>query len=142
MRKSTSFVATILILLSACDSESAEESPMEGMTAEEHAMHTGGGGGATDSTGAAVRNPVHLNAEQQQALGIIYTTVHRSALNRTIRTVGNIEAAEPKEVDVTLKIDGFVEDLMVASTGEAVTLGQPLLKLYSPKLVAAQEELL
>jgi RND family efflux transporter MFP subunit len=31
---------------------------------------------------------------------------------------------------------------MVASTGEAVTKGQPLLKLYSPKLVAAQEELL
>ena len=117
MRKFTSFVATILTLLAACSSESAEESPMEGMSAEEHAMHTGGGGGMTDSTGAAVRNPVHMTAQQQQALGVLYTTVSRSALSRTIRTVGNIEVAEPNEVAVTLKIDGFVEELMVASTG-------------------------
>jgi Cu(I)/Ag(I) efflux system membrane fusion protein len=142
MRQSTSFVATILMLLAACNSEAADESPMEGMTAEEHAMHMGGGGGAMDSTGAAVRNPVHMTAEQQRALGIVYATVRRSALSRTIRTVGNIEAAEPNEAAVTLKIDGFVEELLVASTGEAVSEGQPLLKLYSPKLVAAQEELL
>jgi Cu(I)/Ag(I) efflux system membrane fusion protein len=44
--------------------------------------------------------------------------------------------------DVTLKIDGFVEDLYVSTTGEAVRRGQPLLTLYSPELVAAQEELL
>jgi Cu(I)/Ag(I) efflux system membrane fusion protein len=142
MRKSTSFVATILMLLAACNKESADGSPMEGMTAEEHAMHMGGGGGAMDSTGAAVRNPVHMTAEQQRALGIVYATVQRSALSRTIRTVGNIEAAEPNEAAVTLKIDGFVEELLVASTGEAVSEGQPLLRLYSPKLVAAQEELL
>ena len=142
IRQSTSFVAMILMLLAACNNESADESPMEGMTAEEHAMHTGGGGGAMDSTGAAVRNPVHMTAEQQRALGIVYATVRRSALSRTIRTVGNIEAAEPNEAAVTLKIDGFVEELLVASTGEAVSEGQPLLRLYSPKLVAAQEELL
>jgi RND family efflux transporter MFP subunit len=83
-----------------------------------------------------------MTAQQQQALGVLYAAVSRSALSRTIRTVGNIEAAEPNEVAVTLKIDGFVEELMVASTGEAVSKGQPLLRLYSPKLVAAQEELL
>jgi Cu(I)/Ag(I) efflux system membrane fusion protein len=44
--------------------------------------------------------------------------------------------------DVTLKIDGFVEDLFVSTTGEAVRRGQRLLTLYSPELVAAQEELL
>jgi Cu(I)/Ag(I) efflux system membrane fusion protein len=45
-------------------------------------------------------------------------------------------------VDVAPKIDGFVEELFVASTGEAVTQGQPLMRLYSPLLVAAQDELL
>ena len=137
----TSFVTAALVLV-ACGVEDTADSPMAGMSAEEHAMHTGGGGGMTDSTGAPVRNPVHMTAQQQQTLGVLYTTVSRSALSRTIRTVGNIEAAEPNEVAVTLKIDGFVEELMVASTGEAVSKGQPLLRLYSPKLVAAQEELL
>jgi len=142
MNKLTTSFAMAALFVIACGTEDTADSPMEGMTAEEHAMHTGGGGGMTDSTGAAVRNPVHMTAQQQQALGVLYTTVSRSALSRTIRTVGNIEAAEPNEVAVTLKIDGFVEELMVASTGEAVSKGQPLLRLYSPKLVAAQEELL
>jgi RND family efflux transporter MFP subunit len=68
--------------------------------------------------------------------------VGRATLNRRIRTVGQIDFPEPNIVDVTPKIDGFVEDLLVASTGEAVREGQPLLTLYSPRLVAAQEELL
>lgn len=142
MRKLTSPVTAVLTLLAACGGEPAEESAMEGMTAEEHAMHMGGGGGATDSAGTAIRNPVHMTPDQQQALGIVFAAVGRADLSRTIRTVGNVEAPEPNEIDVTLKIDGFVEQLMVASTGEAVERGQPLLSLYSPRLVAAQEELL
>ena len=118
------------------------ESPMEGMTAEEHAMHMGGGGGATDSTGAEIRNPVHLTPEQRNSLGIVYTTVGRTTLRRSIRTVGNIDAAEQNIAEVTPKIDGFVEELYVATTGESVSAGQPLLRIYSPQLVAAQEELL
>jgi Cu(I)/Ag(I) efflux system membrane fusion protein len=122
--------------------EQEEESSMEGMSAAEHAMHMGGGGGTTDSTGAAVRNPVHLNADQERSLGIVYTTVGRSTLSRSIRTVGLIRAPEPNVADVTPKVDGFVEELFVATTGESVRAGQPLLSLYSPSLVAAQEELL
>jgi len=118
------------------------ESPMEGMTAEEHAMHMGGGGGATDSTGAEIRNPVHLTPEQRNSLGIVYSTVGRTTLRRSIRTVGNIDAAEQNIAEVTPKIDGFVEELYVATTGESVSAGQPLLRIYSPQLVAAQEELL
>jgi Cu(I)/Ag(I) efflux system membrane fusion protein len=119
-----------------------EESSMEGMSAAEHAMHMGGGGGTTDSTGAAVRNPVHLSPDQERSLGIVYTTVGRSTLSRSIRTVGLIQAPEPNVADVTPKIDGFVEELFVATTGESVRAGQPLLSLYSPSLVAAQGELL
>jgi len=119
-----------------------EESSMEGMSAAEHAMHMGGGGGATDSTGAAIRNPVFITPDQERSLGIVYATVGRATLSRSIRTVGLIHAPEPNVADVTPKIDGFVEELFVATTGESVRAGQPLLSLYSPSLVAAQEELL
>ena len=129
-------------LLAGCGSD-GEDSPMAGMTAEEHArMQAGGTQGEMDSTGAMIRQPVHLTAAQERALGVVYATVGRDSLTRTIRTVGTVEAAEPNIGDVTPKIEGFVEDLFVASTGESVRRGQPLLALYSPTLVAAQEELL
>lgn len=130
------------LLLGACGDEQTE-SPMAGMTAEEHArMQAGGTQGAMDSTGAAVRQAVHLTAEQERALGVVYTEVRRETLIRTIRTVGRIEAPEPNVADITPKIDGFVEQLDVSFTGESVRRGQSLLTIYSPLLVAAQEELL
>lgn len=88
------------------------------------------------------RQAVHLTAEQERALGVVYMEVGRRTLERTIRTVGRIEAAEHRIADITPKIGGFVEQLFVATTGESVRRGQPLLSLYSPELVAAQEELL
>ena len=135
-------VATSL-LLAGCGNGTDDTAASMDMTPEEHAlMQAGGGQGQTDSTGAMVRQPVHLTEAQEQALGVVYTTVGTRSLERTIRTVGRVVAAEDRVADVTLKIDGFVEDLYVNTTGEAVRRGQPLLTLYSPQLVAAQEELL
>ena len=131
-----------LTVLAACG-RSGEESAMGQMTAEEHArMQAGATQGAGDTTGAAVRQPVHLTAQQERALGVVYAMVERQTLTRTIRTVGTIAAPEPRIADVTPKIDGFVDRLYVNYTGEAVRKGQPLLTLYSPMMVAAQEELL
>lgn len=119
------------------------ESPMEGMTAEEHArMMAGGTQGQMDSTGAAVRQAVRLTEMQELALGVAYTTASRATLTKTVRTVGAVQAAEPNIVDVTPKIGGFVEDLLVDYTGQSVQQGQELLAIYSPQLVAAQQELL
>ncbi len=139
---------TVMLLLAgtmvaAGCSESEEMSSMPGMTAEEHArMQAGGTQGEMDSTGAMVRTMVHLTEQQERALGVVYTTVHLDSMARTIRTVGLIEVPEPNIAHVTPKIDGFVEELFVDFTGESVRRGDPLLTLYSPLLVAAQEELL
>lgn len=111
------------------------------MTAEEHArMQAGAGSG--DEPSAKSRQTVHLTTEQERALGVVYTTVRREPLTRTIRTVGRIEAPEPGIADITPKIEGFVERLHVSTTGETVRVGGRLLTIYSPQLVAAQEELL
>jgi Cu(I)/Ag(I) efflux system membrane fusion protein len=142
MKKLTLALLAGSVALVACGS-GEEESPMPGMSAEEHArMQAGGTQGAMDSTGAVMRQAVHLSADQERALGVVYTRVTRGPLSRTIRTVGRIEAAEPRIADITPKIEGFVEKLFVSTTGEPVGRGQPLLTLYSPALVAAQEELL
>ena len=142
MKSIASLPVLLIGLVLACGS-SEEEPPMEGMSAQEHAMMMAGGTqGETDSTGATVRQSVHLTAAQEQALGVVYTMVRRGTMTRTIRTVGVVAAAEPNITDITPKVDGFVEELLVDYTGQKVRRGQPLLRLYSPTLVAAQEELL
>jgi len=130
------------LVLAACG-RAEEESPMEGMTAEEHArMMAGGTQGAFDSAGSAIRQPVHLTAEQERALGVSYVTVARGPMVREIRTVGDIVTPETSIAEVTTRVEGFVETLAVTTVGEQVRKGQPMLTLYSPMLVAAQEELL
>jgi membrane fusion protein, copper/silver efflux system len=142
MTRRTMLAVGLVLLAGGCSSE-PEAGGMAEMTPEEHArMLAGGTQGAMDSTGATLRQAVHLTPEQERALGVVYTTVGRETLGKTVRSVGVIEAPEPNVAEITPKIEGFVEDLMVNTTGEAVRRGQPLLALYSPILVAAQEELL
>lgn len=90
----------------------------------------------------AERAPVHLSAVQARAIGVTFTVVERAPLARTVRTVGQVVPAEPGLAEITAKVDGFVAELYVDATGVTVRRGQPLLTVYSPMLVAAQEELL
>ena len=130
-------LAALAAVLVACGrGEKGEGAPQ--MSAEEHArMQAGAPAGATPQ-----REPVRLTPAQAQAIGVTYTTVVRGPLTRTVRTVGQFVVAEPGLTDVTSKIDGFVEALYVNVTGVPVRRGEPLLALYSPMLVTAQEELL
>jgi Cu(I)/Ag(I) efflux system membrane fusion protein len=141
MTRATILFAAAALLAAACG-KSEQPDAMAGMSAEEHARMAAGGSVAMDSNGAAQREAVHLTATQAQAIGVTYTTVARGPLARTVRTVGQFVPAEPGLGEVTTKIDGFVEELYVNATGVPVRKGQPLLALYSPMLVAAQEELL
>lgn len=142
IRQLTAGVAMLVLFTSGCQKE--QPTPAVGeMTPEEHAkMLAGGTQGTLDTAGAAVRQAVYLTADQERALGVVYTRVGREAMGKTIRTVGTIQAPEPNVADVTPKIEGFVEQLFVNTTGSTVRRGQPLLALYSPMLVAAQEEFL
>jgi Cu(I)/Ag(I) efflux system membrane fusion protein len=131
----------VLAVLAGCGGQPQpatvrEAPPADGMTPEEHA-HMEAGAGI-----AAERQAVHLTAEQARTVGVTFAVVERGPMARTVRTVGQVVPAEPGLGEVTVKIDGFVEDLLVDATGVTVRRGQPLLTLYSPMLVAAQEELL
>lgn len=63
-------------------------------------------------------------------------------LAREVRTVGTIEIDESRVRRVQTKVSGWVERLHVNTTGQAVTRGEPILALYSPELLAGQEEYL
>ncbi len=75
-------------------------------------------------------------------IGVKTAVVKRQPLARTVRTVGRVDYDETRMTDVNTKVTGWVERLFVDYTGQMVEKGQPLLEIYSPELVAAQEEYL
>jgi len=85
---------------------------------------------------------VKITPEKQQLIGVRTERVKYLTLDKTIRTVGMVEVDETKLTDVNTKIDGWIEELYVDYTGQLVKKGQPLLAIYSPELVATQEEYL
>jgi Cu(I)/Ag(I) efflux system membrane fusion protein len=92
--------------------------------------------------GSAAPGPVRLTAESAGRIGITYATAEFGPLNSRIRTVGQITYDETRLVTVNPRIEGWVEQLFVDFTGAPVRKGQPLLAVYSPMLVSAQEELI
>lgn len=85
---------------------------------------------------------VTLSPAQMENIGLRTATVRREEAERAVRTVGQVDYAEPRLGDVTLKVEGWVEQLLVDYVGQRVEKGQPLFRFYSPELVTAQEELL
>ena len=126
----------VVLLATACGGK-AKQAPqdmagMPGMTAR----------AADTAKTADERQPVRLSADQARAIGVRFTVVARGPLSRTIRTVGQVVPAEPNLAEITPKIEGYVDRLFIDATGVPVRRGQPLLAIYSPMLVAAQQELL
>ena len=96
-----------------------------------------------ENEAGADANVVQVSPQRVQMLGVRTATVGmRSSLARTIRVTGSVQFDERRMAAVTTKVGGWVEKLNVAATGEAVRAGQPLLEIYSPDLVAAEQEYL
>ena len=85
---------------------------------------------------------VRLTPQLVASLGVTTVEAEVAPLMRTIRTTGNVVYDETRLTTVSPKFSGFVERLHVDFTGQPVRRGDPLLEIYSPELVAAQEELL
>ncbi len=85
---------------------------------------------------------IRLSPEKVQRSGVRSEEVKRLALKRVIRTVGRVEPVEDRVSIVNTKLAGWVEVLYINRTDETVRKGQKLFELYSPELVAAQEEYL
>ncbi len=85
---------------------------------------------------------IDVSLERQQLIGVTFDTVEERPLTMSLRAAGRVAVDERKLADVTLKYEAYVEKLFIGETGKAVKEGQPLLRLYSPDLLAAEEELL
>jgi RND family efflux transporter MFP subunit len=85
---------------------------------------------------------IHMPQSQQRALGVRLTSVQERNVSRTLRTSGVVIADETRIGHVHVKTAGWVEDVYANFIGQYVRMGQPLFTLYSPDLVATQQEYL
>jgi Cu(I)/Ag(I) efflux system membrane fusion protein len=86
--------------------------------------------------------PVHLGEERERRIGVTYATAELRILTRTVRTVASVTWDETRVAKVSPRIQGWIERIHVDFLGTAVRRGDPLVELYSPELITAQEELL
>ncbi len=116
------------------------------VSAQEHAGHTGQASGGMEQSAESVKqaNPpaITISPDKVQLIGVRTSVADYRSLDKQIRTVGKIEPDETRLAFVNTKISGWVKKLYVDYTGKEVVKGQPLLSLYSPDLVTAQEEYL
>ncbi len=85
---------------------------------------------------------VDISPERVQLIGVRTARVESSAQGGQLDLVGFVAPDESRLRRVQLRVSGWVRELYVNQTGEHVTVGQPLLAIYSPELLQTEQEYL
>ncbi len=85
---------------------------------------------------------VHVSPERQQRIGVKFATAQRVPAQVEVRAVGKVTPDETRIAHIHTKVGGWIEEVFVNFVGQPVRRGQPLFTVYSPDLVAGQEEYL
>jgi membrane fusion protein, copper/silver efflux system len=99
---------------------------------------------STTSPQAAADHPREFTIplDRQQLIGVTFATAETRRLRRTIRAAGTVAAETGSQWDCVARVDGYVHNLNVSAPGDRVEKGQILMDLYSPELVATENEYL
>ena len=77
-----------------------------------------------------------------QSIGVRTAAAERRTLTRTIHTLGRVEYDEQRITRLHPKVEGWIDELYVETTGEQIAEDHILLNIYSPQLVVTQQEYL
>ena len=122
------------VTLTGCQKKPARSDEMAGM--KDMPGTPGMPAAGADTSG------VPLNRTEAQRLGITFAQATERPVQSSVRAVGVLKYAEPNLIYVNARVGGWVERLYADYVGKRVEQGEPLLALYSPDLVSAQEEYL
>lgn len=86
--------------------------------------------------------PIQLSPERMQSIGVTFGKVEMQDIADEIRATGNVDMDERRQAYVQTRFAGWVRTVFVNATYQFVRKGQPLFTIYSPDLVATQQEYL
>ena len=105
-------------------------------------VHEGDAGPEAAQTDVKGYSNVKLTTQRRQLIGVQTGMAETRTIGRTVRTAGRVAVDETRLHTITTKFDGYIEKLYVDYTGKEVRRGQPLFSVYSPDLLATQQEYL
>lgn len=85
---------------------------------------------------------IHLSPYAQKLAEIQVQPVERKFVTREVRMVGKVDYDETRLAYISAWVPGRIDRLHVDFTGTFVKKGEPMVSLYSPELLSAQEELI
>lgn len=135
---SLGLLVPVALWCAACEKASAPQSEVTAGRGSRQEV-TSMPGMASGAMGAA---PIRLTRRQAMLAGVTFSVAREAPLERTVRAVALAVPNERRLGIVNARVSGWVEKLYANETGRLVRAGEPLLELYSPALVSAQEELL
>lgn len=97
---------------------------------------------AAERTEIPGRVDVAVSPEKRQLIGLRTATVESRELTQTVRAVAVVEHNETQYTRIAPRFNGWVKDLKVNYTGQEVEKGQVLFSVYSPDLLAGENEYL
>ena len=116
-----------LLAVAACRKKNTPDQSMADMPGASQAADTSG---------------VPIDRSEAARLGITFARASERPITTSVRAVGVLKYAEPRQAYVNARVNGWVEKLYADYVGKSVSAGEPLLALYSPDLLSAQEEYL
>jgi len=141
-------VVSLVVLLAACDGAGSGEQGQQGPdTAPDPMAGMEGMQGPQDTTVTGDMNMggdrlIRITTRQAALAGVTFAVAREAPIERTVRAVAMAVPNERGLGIVNARVGGWVEKLHANETGRLVRAGEPLLELYAPELVTAQEELL
>ena len=90
----------------------------------------------------APTGPIQLSPERMQSIGVKVGEVEYKQLDDDIRATGTVAINERLVSYVQARFAGYIRKVFANSTYQYVHKGQPLFTIYSPELVATQQEYL
>src|SRR5712692_1689312 len=112
------------------ESVAAEHPPMEGFTP------------APTESSPVTLAPIELTPERMQSIGVRTGRVEYKTIDSEIRATGTVEVDERRTAYVQTRYPGWVKDVFVNASYQYVSKGEPLFTIYSPELVASEQEYL
>lgn len=88
------------------------------------------------------RVTIHLDPEKRQLIGLTTSLVQTQRLVRTVRATATLSHDETTLTRIAPRFGGWVRKLHVNYTGQSVEQGAPLLTVYSPELLNAENDYL
>ena len=83
---------------------------------------------------------VTIDPMRQQLIGLRTAPVTRGSVAGSWRTVGRVEVDPTGVRKTNVKVEGYIERMYVDFVGRQVRKGEPLFSIYSPSLLATENE--